>query len=569
MPPENGVTLVSRQAPHYVFAQPYSEPVPGPPDVLEIANSLVGDDNRELTPRERMLLWVAAARFGVDELDAYEFVMREPVRVNAGNRSFEVDGMLVEPTEAGHDIVIMLYRAPVGRARVVDDVSALLSLGSGPAILLALANQAPALGSILARAKVEPQADRLHLSIVTVAPVSTLPRSAVVQSPDVATEVLDQHALANLRNAVTQPEPVPMERPIPVAPGEVIETTAGEHRVVIAVVSGLAALDWPEIESRRLFDMNVRLGLGMNRVRRSLDEAFGTLQGQEKILAYHNGLTVLTNRLTVRESEIELDGISVVNGAQTLLALYENKDTVSAELRLLVKFVEIRNALDDAQEIAVRSNSQNPVSTRNLRALEPTQRRLRRELAALGLDYETRPDRGRATSQETLQNDVVAQWLCAIYMEEPWLAVKRTSLFLQENYFRIFPADLQARRVILAARIRQAVQEKRVEFPEDYHRAWGLTALTACYLVGQTMRASPGLRRMLFEPDVRPQAEADLRATLEGVVENVIRVLRAHDESQRENMGFNNYYVDFKSKQVLLRLASDAKSMWLAGGQDQ
>ncbi|GAA1478199.1 hypothetical protein GCM10009623_26450 [Nocardioides aestuarii] len=540
--------------------------MPGPRDVLQIADALTGDSNRDLTPRERILLWVASARFGVDDLDAYEYVLPTPVAVSGKGKALRVDGILVQPSEVGHDVAILMYRVPAGRARVAADVSSLIDLGSAADVLRSVARQSREVSAILERAKVVPADDHLHLTIVTVAPASRVPKSAAVESSVIATEILDENALASLRNAVTEPGPVPGAHSVAVRPGEVIETRAGDRRVAIAVVPALEALDWPGIESRRLFDLNVRLGLGMNRVRRSLDEAFSTVDGQENILAHHNGLTVLTKALTVRENRIDLDGISVVNGAQTLLALYANKETVSERLRLLVKFVEIQDALDDAQEIAVRSNSQNPVTTRNLRALDPTQIRLRRELVPYGLDYETRPDRTRPVSTNVLHNDVVAQWLCAIYLEEPWLAVKRTSLFLQVNYSRIFPADLPVSRIVLAARIRRAIEERKEAFPEVYHRAWSLSALTACYLVGQTMRASNDMKAMLFAA-IRPDQDfAQIDSAIARVVASVANVFAARDLDERP-AGFNNYYIDFKSKQALLHLASDATRDWLANGR--
>lgn len=523
-----------------------------------IADSLTGESNQQLTPRERILLWVARARFGFDELDAYEFIPPEPALLAVADRTLAVDGLLVEAADLGHDITVLLYRSPLGRPRLQSEVHALSSLGGPTAVLRAIASQSAALASILQRAKVAPDDEQVRLRVAAVAPTSRLPSGALADSRSFEVEVLDRQSLANLANAVAEPGPVPGEQRVAVRPGEVIETAAGRYRVVVGVVSAQQIVSWPEIESRRLFDMNVRLGLGINRVRRSLDEAFSTADGQEEILAYHNGMTVLTDSLRVEEDSIFLDGISVVNGAQTLLALYENRDSLAPGLRLLVKFVEIKSALDDAQEIAIRSNSQNPVTSRNLRALEGTQLRLRRELVAHGFEFQTRTDRGRAASWTTLQNDVVAQWLCAIYLEEPWLAVKRTSLFLTENYARVFPPDLAPERVILAAHIRRRIEIAKAEFPDDYSRAWNLSALTACYLVGQIMRSSRDLSGLLLHPEKFSMESID--EALDEVVEVVVAVFREH----ADNAGsFNNYFVDFKSKQALLHMSALATRAWL------
>lgn len=75
-----------------------------------------------------------------------------------------------------------------------------------------------------------------------------------------------------------------------------------------------------------------------------------------------------------------LDGVSVVNGCQSLLALYNNRTHLTPELKLLVKVIELGESLDLVDSITYRTNNQNPVNARDLRSTDPIQRDLQAQV---------------------------------------------------------------------------------------------------------------------------------------------------------------------------------------------
>ena len=76
---------------------------------------------------------------------------------------------------------------------------------------------------------------------------------------------------------------------------------------------------------------------GPHKINREIERTINDQAEHALFPAYHNGLTMLTNQLEVAGNELRLDGITVVNGCQSLLALHRNQCAVSDGLRVLVK----------------------------------------------------------------------------------------------------------------------------------------------------------------------------------------------------------------------------------------
>ena len=336
-----------------------------------------------------------------------------------------------------------------------------------------------------------------------------------------------------------------------------METSAGGRRVFVAPVPGTVIANWPGIDTRRLFDLNVRFGLGTrNRVRQSLDLALSA-QSQDEFIASHNGLTVVCEEVSSTDRKLTIKNFSVVNGAQSVIALHENAQDLNPNLRVFVKFVEIGRDDKLASEIAVRSNTQNPVTGRNLRALDESQIRLRRELSDRGYVFDTRPDIHRRPAPHEIKNDDAAQWICTIYLERPWLAVKRTSLFVTETFQEIFSPDISGEHVILLNSIRRTIDAAKEQFPSDLRRAWLLTALTAMYLTGQVMRFNEEDRALLLSPENGAGDSDSTMTRLTELVAHVVAFMSARHDAVVSRDGYDNFRVEFKRQRALLEMSSE------------
>jgi len=217
-------------------------------------------------------------------------------------------------------------------------------------------------------------------------------------------------------------------------------------------------------------------------------------------------MTVVCDSFREARGKLIVINPSIVNGAQSAIAFAAaaEEGELTSDLRVFIKFVEVKGRAQLAKEISWRSNTQSAVNARNLVALGGPQARLAAEFSAdyPGIVYETRPDAsvGRPKGKQVIANDDAAQLLCAIFNALPWLAVKRLVLFESENHALIFSEGITASHVVLSDPIREHVDAAAERFPAAYRKSWRLTRIVAVYLVGQILRTDPKLKAILDDP---------------------------------------------------------------------
>ncbi len=522
--------------------------------------------------RRQLLLWVARNRYARSDPESYADVLDAQVALaSASGVALRADAAFISNDESSHHIVWLRFFEATSGTVTSRDLTALReemrAISSTPLreLVSELVQASSQINSNVGRESAALQ-DALRreplLALVTPHDLTDAQRRRLQEQGGAgAWEIFDRRTMLALHRTLTDPQVLPATIQVSTDPDGRLQTTSGGYRVVVAPVPVKLIIEWPGIDDKRLFDLNVRLGLGHSRVRTSLARTLEDDDDQSGFLAYHNGLTVVTNHIDLdTPGLLRISGLSVVNGAQSVLAFKEHKDSITDSLRVLVKFVEVGGDRDFAQNIAIRSNTQNPVTTRNLRALDAVQLRIVAELAKQGVIYGTKPEAGAPTGPNFLANDDAAQLLAAVYLEEPWLAVKRNELFAPGTYRRLFPLDLSPWRVLLVHRVRQAVTPKS-DFPADYQRAWRLVVLIVVYLAGQLLRAERATDQVVTTPD--PDSIAILtRQDLPHIMAFVTRQLNRHHEEQLNRFGFDNFRVDFKRQKTLRELSAKVVAEW-------
>jgi hypothetical protein len=243
-----------------------------------------------------------------------------------------------------------------------------------------------------------------------------------------------------------------------------------------------------------------------------------------------------------------------------------NDAVLSPSLRVVAKFVEVGNRPQLSREVSRRSNTQNPVNARMLMANSGPQTRLEAEFRSRYPDvtYLTKPDYSqRPPAGILIENDLVAQLLCAIQNAKPWLAVKRTALFESENHALIFNESVHAAQVLMCNLVGEAVDSKKNEFPSTYRSSWRLTRIVAAYLVGQMFRAADedGVRAYFETPEAvlvdRPAVRSELQK-LASLAAATLRMRRAAMERER---AVDDYNRQFKNEECLRELGAKAQEV--------
>jgi hypothetical protein len=543
--------------------------------IAEVANPGASEGLKK--PRAVLLLWFLRNVMGIDDLEAYEYVCD-------GENDQGIDGIYLGSEDADdgqHTLYLFQSKYPekpknLGVNDLKHFVASVLPFET-PGGIRDLLNQPlePELESLIKRQNLVrlQETGGFKVKLVYVA-------AGLLQRPARAFATLtcknkgdpkylscyDAQALAPLIEAFRKPGLVSARISIDAGETERFVVTIPAGRLAVASVKVLDVLTWPGIDDRTLFDLNVRRELRRNVVRKSLDRALTKTATHAEFIAYHNGITVVCRRIDDSDPcLLRIDDVSVVNGAQSVVAFHANRDAITPDLRVVVKFVQVNPNSQVAREVAVRSNTQNAINARNLRGRDGVQLKLLEEFKDKypRIAFETRPDRSHPARGHVIQNDDAAQLLCSVCNQKPWLAVKRLSLFDADNYPQIFNSEITASHIILVDAIGRAVENLQSQFPEPYRKAWKLTKLTAAYLVGQILRCDPELSSVLTMPAKAVANMQKLTADLEKLARFAAATMKIRADRNREKGEHDDYKVEFKREASLKELGQKARENYI------
>ena len=324
-------------------------------------------------------------------------------------------------------------------------------------------------------------------------------RTAARQEP--ALDLWDGPRLVEVARRTERPELLAGEYTLETEDVITAELT-GEADMAIGLVPATELVRLPGIENLTIFDLNVRLGLGNTKINRELRATIRTPAEHPAFPAYHNGLTLLTDDLRVSDDGLELDGVAVVNGCQSLLSLWNERDNLTPDLKVVVKVIELGTAAELADRITYRSNNQNPVNMRDQRANDRIQRDLQQQVRDRYGDrlfYDIRRGQPGDGDIERLDNQLAAQVLLAVWLAEPWNAVRKIKLF-DQDYHRIFKRAT-ADRLYLAYLINKSCEAVKEELDAELQTSFASVRHTLTYLVGRLLAQSDLGTELLEHPE--------------------------------------------------------------------
>jgi len=218
-------------------------------------------------------------------------------------------------------------------------------------------------------------------------------------------------------------------------------------RTVIAALPLRECLNMPGITDGKLFAKNVRQSLGSsNKVNRELSKTIHTDKVQD-FFFYHNGVTALCDSMTLSDDRatLSVEGLSVVNGCQSLNTIYSASERVRSheakDAHVLFRFYEIKDrAFGD--RISINTNSQSAVKARDLRSNDKV-------MVGLKSAYERRYPDGMFTTKrgetapaskdaaKVIDAATLARMLMAWQCQRPNYAANEKKLF-DEYYKTLF-----------------------------------------------------------------------------------------------------------------------------------
>jgi hypothetical protein len=239
--------------------------------------------------------------------------------------------------------------------------------------------------------------------------------------------------------------------------GKFFEFSSPDVKGLISTIEGKKLVELFEAHGNKLFQKNIRYSLGENLINTKIIESASSTQDRDKFWFLNNGITIVCKRYDKINANSEnialkLTDFQIVNGAQTTSCLKKALEKIGNidQVKILVKVFQAEDKL--AELITDSTNTQNPVSKRDLRSNDEIQKLLGEDISGRGYFYQRKNNQ---FIQETDTNKIIdnydfAQRYYAFFKEKPAEARnKKAELFDKEEVYKsIFNSNLNGKAVI-------------------------------------------------------------------------------------------------------------------------
>ncbi|WP_028715531.1 AIPR family protein [Pantoea ananatis] len=222
-----------------------------------------------------------------------------------------------------------------------------------------------------------------------------------------------------------------------------------------------------------IFSANVRDYLGSRSTDSNINNGIKTSaeNSASDFWVFNNGVTILVHDYNYIEKKrnLEVRGMSIVNGAQTTGALGSLARLPTEDVRVQARFIKVRDGdADLIQNIIQYNNSQNKVEASDFRSTDKIQKRLKVEFSSIpDAEYEG----GRRGSAESvirrkpnlLPSYTVGQALMSFHGEPTIAYNQRSAIWTNDSYYsRIFNDSTKASHIVCAFSLMKCIVNKKI-----------------------------------------------------------------------------------------------------------
>jgi hypothetical protein len=238
----------------------------------------------------------------------------------------------------------------------------------------------------------------------------------------------------------------------------------GDHNgdgweAIVLTVKGTWIYDLYKTHGSRLFSANLRDYLGATRHRGNINMRIKQTAASSptSFWVFNNGITILTKGITRTLEGVFLQGMSIINGAQTTGAIGHCNRSEVEDVRVPCRIVECDDG-DLIEKIIRYNNTQNVILPSDLRSNDVVQKRLATEFEQFGVTYSHR--RGTKVAKGAITAEMLAPGLSAFHGDLQTAGRRRRDIFESDLiYERLFTARFSAEHAFLIANLVAAIDE--------------------------------------------------------------------------------------------------------------
>ncbi|HYJ84459.1 MAG TPA: AIPR family protein [Pyrinomonadaceae bacterium] len=321
----------------------------------------------------------------------------------------------------------------------------------------------------------------------------------------------------------------------------------GETTALIAPVKGTELVALDGIANQSIYIYNVRGPLGKTGVNKGIRKSIQNKASHKQFPLFHNGITFIAKELKYENDTIRIEDYFVVNGCQSLTALYNNRADITNDLRILAKFIELEPASDLAKTVTRFSNNQNEVKERDFVANDPKQIRLQNQFNDLyrGEYFFDIKEGDTKLPGVVIRNDDAGLLLRAFDKKEPWATHRKSEVVdLNKQYSAIFVrTEVRADRIVLCWVIGEVVSAALPQLTNELVRKYNLTKYVIVYIVRTILETDDLFQEITQYPErfVRSKTDREwFRHCIEGIVAETVIDLNAELDGYGEDFDYRD-----------------------------
>lgn len=344
-------------------------------------------------------------------------------------------------------------------------------------------------------------------------------------------------------------------REIPVQPAVTFDIhglTAAEYivdagmKAIIVPVKAVELVAMNGIADQSIFAYNVRGPLGRTQVNRDIAESIGDRAIHKMFPLFHNGITVIAKELEATNDTVTAGGYFVVNGCQSLTALFNGMTHLTDDLRVLVKFIKADPTSPWAEKITRISNNQNGVRPRDFKANSQIQIRLQNEMRQLyGDTYSYEIKRGDVEQEDitVISNEDAGLYLRAFDLKEPWATHRKYEVFEDKHADLFGRPEVTADRIVLLQVVMEAVSDAIPNIENQLVGRYVLTKYLIMYIVHEILECDQILDDISRNPSTFVREETDrahFRHCIDQAVDDIVGDLNDEMKAYEEDFDYRD-----------------------------
>lgn len=298
------------------------------------------------------------------------------------------------------------------------------------------------------------------------------------------------------------------------------------------------------IANQTIFTHNVRGPLGSTKVNRDIVKSISDPTLHKKFPLIHNGITVLAGSIDLSDDRLTVSDYFVVNGCQSLMALYTHEKSLTDNLHVLTKFIRVDPQSSLAKQITEYSNNQNGVRPRDFKANSAPQIRLQNEFKMRYTnEYGYEIKRGEENNAGTvISNEDAGLYLMAFDLKEPWGTHRKYQIFDEKHAALFARPTVTADRIVMLQIVREEIDKVTQEHIQDsLFGKYVLTRYLLMYVLSEILDADTFGRQVTanpsgFIPD--PDRREILRSCIRTVLNDVVIDLNAEVKEYGEDFDY-------------------------------